>query len=150
VAALAAEIQAAVQPSQIKAESVPPMPEMARRIAGQRFRMDPNPVGVQSVSLDFPKKAEAVFRLNFGDGNQIEWLIGLDNVLRTFPGASGLLEGAKGRWQADNVFVVNHDEIGGNSREQISATFEGDQVTVQIQDLNIPDTVLTLTGELEE
>ncbi len=150
VAALEAKIQAAASSVRVQPEPVPPLSEIAQRVARQTFVMDPNPAGLQSVSLAFPQEAEAVFVLSFVDGNQIEWLIGLDNVYRTFPGANGLLEGAKGRWESDNVLVVHHDAIGDNSREQISATFEEDRMTVQIQDLNRPDAVLTLVGRLEE
>jgi len=150
VTTLTEKIKAAAAPSQVEPEPVPPMPEIAQRVAGKTIVLDPNPVGVQSVSLAFPEEAEAVLSLGFMDGNQIEWLVGLDNVFRFAPGMYGLLDAVKGWWESDNAFVVHREQIGHYSRERISVTFEEDQVTIQIQDLNRPDVVLTLSGRLEE
>lgn len=130
-------------------ESVPPLPEIAQRVNEQTYVMDSNPVGIQSFSLAFPEEAEAVLNLRFVDGNQINWLIGLDNLLRFSPGLNGLRSGAKGRWESDNVFVVHREEIGDSRprEEQISATFDESQVNLEIQ---ASSGVLTLTGRLEK
>ena len=130
-------------------EPVPPLPEIAQRVAGQTFVMDPNPAGLHSVSLDFPEEAEAALSLSFIDGNQIEWLVGLDNVLRFSPGLQGLPSGAKGWWESDNVFIVHREEIGFSrpQEEQISATFEEDLVTLQLQGSS---GAMTIVGRLEE
>ena len=130
-------------------ESVPPLPEIAQRVNEQTYVMDSNPVGIQSFSLAFPEEAEAVLNLRFIDGNQIKWLIGLDNLLRFSPGLNGLRSGAKGRWESDNVFIVYREEIGDSRprEEQISATFEENQVELEIQSSSGE---LTLTGRLEE
>ena len=149
VAALASEIQAAAAPN-VQPEPVPPLPEMAQRVAGKAVVLEANPVGLQSVSLAFPAEAEAVLTLSFGNGMQVEWPAGLDNVYRFALGTGGLRDAAKGWWESDNVFVVHHDQIGHHAREQISVTFEQDHVTIQIQDLNRPEAVLTLVGRLEE
>jgi hypothetical protein len=111
--------------------------------------MDSNPVGIQSFSVAFPGEAEAVLSLRFIDGNQIEWLIGLDNVLRFSPGLQGLDSGAKGWWESDNTFVVHREELGDSRprEEQISATYDEDQVKLEIQNSS---GVLTLAGRLEE
>lgn len=149
VAALESNIQVAAAQVEVQPEAVSPLPEIAQRVAGQTFVMDSNPVGLQSFSLTFPEEAEAMLSLSFNDGNHIEWLIGLDNVLRFSPGLQGLPSGAKGWWESDNVFVVHREEIGSSrSREEgISATFEENEVTLQIE---ATDGVLTITGRLEE
>jgi CubicO group peptidase (beta-lactamase class C family) len=130
-------------------QPVPPLPEIAHRVNQQTCAMDSNPVGIQSFSVAFPEEAEALLSLRFIDGNQIAWLIGLDNVLRFSPGLHGLRSGAKGRWETDNVLVVHREEIGDSRprEEQISATFDGDQVKLEIRDSS---GVVTLTGRLEK
>jgi hypothetical protein len=130
-------------------EPAPPLPEIVQRVNEQTYVMDSNPVGIQSFSVAFPEEAKAVLNLRFIDGNQIKWLIGLDNVLRFSPGLHGLRSGAKGRWESDNVLVVHREEIGDSRprEEQISATFGEDQVKLEIQNSS---GVLTLTGRLEE
>ncbi|MGD9002424.1 MAG: serine hydrolase [Anaerolineae bacterium] len=130
-------------------EPVRPLPEMAHRVNEQTYVMDSNPVGIQSFSVAFSEEAEAVLSLRFIDGNQIEWLIGLDNVLRFSPGLHGLRSGAKGRWESDEVFVVHREDIGDSRprEEQLSATFDEDQVKLEIQNSS---GVLALAGRLEE
>jgi hypothetical protein len=134
-------------------EPVPPLPEIAQLVAGKTYVMDPNPAGLLSISLAFPEEAEALLSLAFSaDPDEkliMEWPVGLDNVYRFTLHEYGLSMGVKGGWESDNVFVVHRDVIGGYEREQLSATFEEDQVTIQIQNTKGGDSV-TLVGRLEE
>ena len=148
LASLESKIEDAAAPEKVQPELVPPLPEMARQVAGQTFFLDDNPYGLLSVSLTFPEDAEAVLSLGFADGNQTDWLIGLDNVSRFSAGRYGLTAAAKGWWETDNAFVLHLDEIGNIDQRRISASFEGDQVTLQIQDLTGLGGV-TLVGRLE-
>ena len=128
---------------------VPPLPEMAQRVNEQTYVMDSNPVGIQSFSLTFPEGSEAVLSLRFADGNQIEWLIGLDDVLRVSPGLQGLHSGAKGWWESDEIFAVHRRDIRDSRprEEQIRATFDDDQVKLEFQNW---DAGLAIAGRLEE
>ena len=125
VALLESSIQEAAVPIEVQPEPVPPMPEIARQVAGQTYVLDSNPVGAQSISLDFPEEAEAVLGLRFVDGNQLEWLIGLDNVPRFFLGSNGLRVAATGSWESDNVFVIEREEIGGYAQGADKCGFRG-------------------------
>jgi len=149
VTALESKIQDAAAPVHFQPEPVPSLPEIAPSVSGQTYVLDPNPAGLLSVSPAFPEEAEALLGLSFIDGNQIEWLIGLDNVFRFSPGRYGLLAAAKGWWESDNVFVVHLDEIGNINEMQFKLTFEDDQVTIQIQELTGLGGVTTV-GRLEE
>jgi CubicO group peptidase (beta-lactamase class C family) len=132
-------------------EPVPPLPEMAQQISGKTIILESNPVGLQSISLEFPGGAEAALNLTYIEGDQIMWPIGLDKVYRFTPFEQGLTMGFKGEWEADNVFVVYRDVIGGYERERLEATFEEDQITIQIHNLT-PGSggSVTLAGQLEE
>jgi hypothetical protein len=140
--------QAAASP---QAEPVPPLPAIAQQITGKTITLESNPVGLQSLSLDFPGEAEATSTLNFNDGNQIVWLIGLDNVYRLNPFEYGLSMGVRGGWESDNTFVIHRDVIGGYERERIDATFEEDQIAIQIHNLTPGGGgSVTMSGRLEE
>lgn len=79
------------------------------------------------------------------------WPIGLDNLYRFTPFEQGLSMGVKGEWESDNVFVIHRDVIGGNERERLSATFEEDQITIQIHNLTPGGGgTVTLFGQLDE
>jgi CubicO group peptidase (beta-lactamase class C family) len=149
MAALASRIrQAAASP---QPEPVPPLPEIAHQVAGKTIVLDPNQVGLQTVSLDFPEQAEAAVSLSFSDGSQVEWPVGLDNLYRFTPFEYGLTMGLKGWWESDNVFVVQRDVIGGYERESLTTTFEEDQIAVEIQNLTAGGGgSVTLIGQLEE
>jgi CubicO group peptidase (beta-lactamase class C family) len=150
VAALEFSIGAAVAPVD-RPEPVPPLPEVALQVDGRAIVLDPNPLGLQSSSLTFPEETEAVLTLNYADGNQVEWLIGLDNVERFFPLQYGLLAAAKGGWESGNVFAIQVDEIGNVVQQQIRLTFEGDQVTIEGRSQEGGgDNQVTLVGHLEK
>lgn len=148
VALLEFKIQQVVL-AQAEPEPVPPLPEMAWRVSGQRYVLDANQLGLQSLSLTFQEEEEeGLLNITSIDGNQVEYLVGLDNVFRISPGRFGLPVAAKGWWESENVYVIHFDEIGNINQWRINATFEGDQVTIQMQDLTGLGSV-TLVGQLE-
>jgi len=143
VALLRSSIQQAAAAPQ--PEAVPALPEIAQQVSGQTYVLDDNPLGLLSTSLIFQEEeAEASLNLNLIDGNQVEWLIGLDNVFRISPGLSGLPVAVKGGWESDNVFVIHTDGMGKiMSQDQISMTFEDGLITMGVAGT-------TLVGRLEE
>lgn len=138
VAALESKIQAAAAPVQIQPEPVPPMPEIAQRVAGISYVIDDNQLGILSLTLSFPANDEAMLKVTtLGSGTliadpQFEWLMGLDNVDRIAPGRFGMPTLAKGLWESDNIFVAHIDEIANLQKIRVSLAFEGDQVTCEI------------------
>ena len=146
VALLDSIIQQAAAPPQ--AEPVPLLPEMSQSVSGQTYVLDANPFGLQSLSLTFQEEEETLLNLTFIDGNQVEYLVGLDNVSRITPAKFGIPAAAKGWWESENVFVINLDETGNINQWRINATFEDDQVTVRMQELTGIGGV-TLVGQLE-
>ena len=147
VALMDSIIQQAAAPPQ--AEPVPPLPEMAQRVSGQTYVLDSNPFGFQSFSFTFQEEnGEALLSVTLPENQELDYLVGLDNVSRITPAKFGIPAAAKGWWESDNVFVIHLDETGNIYRWRISATFEDDQVTVQMQDMTgIRD--VTLVGQLE-
>jgi hypothetical protein len=122
---------------------VPPLPDTAHRVSGRTVVLDANPIGLMSASLTFEEEAKASLSVRFADGSQIAWLAGLDNVPRVGSGLYGLPGAAIGAWESDDVFIVDVDEIGIISTEQLRTTFDGDRVTIQGKDI-------PLSGTLEE
>jgi CubicO group peptidase (beta-lactamase class C family) len=143
VALLESSIQQAAAAPQ--PEPVPPLPEIAQKVSGQTYVLEANTLGLLSTSLTFQEgEAEALLNLNFSDGNQAEWLIGLDNVYRISPGLYGLPKAAMGGWESDNVFVIHTDGMGKiRDQNRISMTFQDGLMT-----LGVAGT--TLVGRLEE
>ena len=81
-------------------EPVPPLPEAAQQVSGQTYVLEANPLGLLSASLIFQNgEPEALLNLILIDGNQVEWLDGLDNVFRISPGLHGLPVAVMGGWE---------------------------------------------------
>jgi hypothetical protein len=131
-------------------EPVPSLPQIAQQVSGKTIILESNPVGLQSISLDFPGGAEATLRLTYIEGDQIVWPIGLDKMYRFIPFENGLSMGVMGEWASENVFVIHREVIGGFERERLEATFEEDQITIRIQNLTPGGGgSVTLVGQLE-
>ena len=133
--------QAAAAPNP---EPVPPLPDTALQVSGQTYVLDDNPLGLLSASFTFQEgEADALLNLSLVDGNQVEWLIGLDNVFRISPGMYGLPAAVMGGWESENVFVLQTDEMGKMQQDRISMTFEDSLTAIKIAGA-------TLTGRLVE
>jgi hypothetical protein len=154
VAALESKLQAAAAPVQIQPEPVPPLPEIAQRVAGLSYAFDDNPTGISSLTLYFPAHDEAILKVTtLGSGipiadPQFEWLLGLDNVDRIAPGRFGIPASAKGSWETDEIFVAHIDEMANLNKFRVSLAFEGDEVTCEIWIKGRP--AGTLIGRVQE
>jgi hypothetical protein len=80
---------------------------------------------------------EALLQLTFG-GIQLEILVGLDDVFRLstgYPRNPDIPAAAKGTWESDNVFAAEYDTLGNIDRWQMRLTFEGEEVTLQMESI---------------
>ena len=148
--------------SQEVPEPVPPLPEIAQRVTGQTYILDPNPLGFLSVSLTFQEEAEALMSVTpspdelqqaYGEYRQYwndkkEWPIGLDNVYRFTLYYYGIPMALKGWWINEEKFVIYHDFIGNTGRLRLEFTFDGDKVEMLILDGLEAGT--RISGKLEE
>jgi len=64
--------QAATAP-QIEAGSPPSLPELAHRVSGRSYRLEPNPFGVRGFTLTFGEPREALFRLSLSPAITGAW-----------------------------------------------------------------------------
>ena len=136
--------QVALAQTEPEPQPVPPMPEIAERISGQTYLLDADPIFYwESISLTFLDETEAHLTVEFIDGNQAEWVIGLDDVVRFSPGLFGLPAAAKGGWESDSTFVVHLDEIGKINQAEYKLIFEDDQMIFEALGI-------TIVGRLHE
>ena len=146
-AALESTVRLAAAPTPVAVT----LPDTAQRVTGQTFRMDANPVGLESISFSFTGGTQAAVSLGFGGGGQAEWLIGLDGTYRYFQGDSEFPSAATGWWESDDVLVVQQEEVGGVTTERLTVTFESDRITLEIREFfTRPVGRATFTGRLEQ
>jgi hypothetical protein len=129
VAKLKAAVAAVAQPP--PPEPVPPLPSVARDISGKMFALEPNPVELDALGLEFDGSAQANLLLTpAGSDQTVAWPLGLDGVYRYSPGDFDLPQGLRGTWVDDQTFVLEHDQIANYRHSIYTMRFEGDRVLV--------------------
>jgi CubicO group peptidase (beta-lactamase class C family) len=131
--------QASQKPS--IAPKVSPLPEIASKISGKVYHLEPNMLGVTFLSIAFSDETEAVMTFDtpsiFSDQN-LEYKVGLDGISRISPGRYGLPSAATGRWASDYSFVVSIDGIGDNMDLEITLNFTEEAITGTISGSTFP------------
>lgn len=148
VALLESRIHQATLP-QDKPKPVPPLPPTAQRIAGRTYELDANPLGLSAFSLTLLKPEEALLSLSSRDF-ALELKVGLDNVFRITPkGRFDLPTMLRGCWEADDVLVLDWDEIGNINTWQVSMSFSNDSVAMQMAE-ETWHSPITINGRLKQ
>jgi CubicO group peptidase (beta-lactamase class C family) len=131
--ALEAVIEAARQPP--PAGLVAPLPPLAAEISGRTWRFHPNPLGIETLRVTFDGTDDAGIAITFAGGMPpIEGRMGLDGVLRTFPGEDGVTAGMRGAWVSESEFRAEYDGIAQIDAFDLALHFEGDQLVMQAKD----------------
>jgi len=139
MARLEAGIQEAALAPQDDRGPAPPLPDIAAKVSGRNYKLDSNPYGLEGLSVVFPGGEEALLRLTMAAAiagqQQMELPVGLDGRYRISPsGRFDLPVALKGSWTGDTEFVIDFDEIGNINRWQITTAFEGETISVHMQE----------------
>lgn len=124
----------------VRDAATPPRPlsyisPLARTISGKRYALAENPLGLKSLVLTFPQSGDAQFQIEPGDRSDPVRPMGLDGVPRVSPGGSlGLPVAVSGRWESENTFLVDYNEVGNINRYRFRMTFAGDEVVVELSE----------------
>jgi len=121
-------------------EPVDPLPPIASEISGKTYVMEVPPGSSLTFTLTFVSSNEARVLVDASDnllaGSPFEWPAGLDGVERYAPGRYHILAAGTGGWTDDRTFVMMVDGMGDlDVFFRITLEFEGDAVTVTIEDL---------------
>jgi CubicO group peptidase (beta-lactamase class C family) len=133
VSRLQAALTAISQPPAV--QPVAPLPDTAHVISGKTFVFEPNPMGIEKVSLEFNGSAEATLHVTLTDVGQMPpWPVGLDGLYRLSPGEYDLPQGNRGHWVDAQTFMLEHDEIANNDHILFFMKFAGDRVILEGQE----------------
>ena len=145
VARLASLIEEASLPDNDPPDPVPPLPAIAESISRVRFKLDDNPGSLEWLKLTFTGGSEAL--LEYQEGTQrFGMSVGLDNIFRKSVGAPDLLFATKGRWVGNNRFTMLLDQSSLRRYYYAELLFEGDSVTITLEDLACGEAPVTLIG----
>jgi CubicO group peptidase (beta-lactamase class C family) len=91
--------------------AAPALPDIARILAANSWFLPPNPLGVQSMTFNFPSPGQGSVHFGFADGTGEDHSIGLDGSPRLSRNTqSGLPVAVTGRWTVGS-FELQYDEI---------------------------------------
>lgn len=108
-------------------QSVPLLPATASAISGSTYVLEPNPVNLRSVRLDFDGSSEAVLQLDVAyEPSPRVAGVGLDGVYRQ--SRAGRPTVASGYWADDQTFIVDYVEGPGLEAYTFRIRFDGDQM----------------------
>jgi hypothetical protein len=111
------------------------LPEMAAMISGKTYRFAPNALHMETIRLDFDSPESAAILMTFGAARSpVRGRIGLDGVLRKFPGEEGMTAGMRGAWTSGADFVAEYDGIAANDTFDLALQFDGDHLLMTAKD----------------
>jgi CubicO group peptidase (beta-lactamase class C family) len=108
-------------------QPVPPLPAIAGAISGLTYVLEPNPVNLRSVRLDFDGSSEAVLQIEVAN-EPAPYVagVGLDGVYRN--SRAGRPAVATGYWEDDLTFIVDYVEGPGLATYPLRIRFDGDKM----------------------
>jgi hypothetical protein len=102
-----------------------------------------------TVNVVFDDSAEANIYVESTTRPPDAFRAGLDDVFRFSPGPLGFPKVARGYWADEQTFVLEYDNIANNDHMTLQFHYEGDRVTVHIQE-TAHDTSVEFEGWLQE
>ena len=120
---------AALEAPDLEPRPVPPLPERARQISGETYRIGNSGLGFQAVSLEFEQEDEALLRFTIYD-RPWHCVAGLDGVFRITETERPLDIACRGSWTGEDTFVVDWQRIGDAQSYELTFTFEWNEVTI--------------------
>jgi CubicO group peptidase (beta-lactamase class C family) len=141
---LRAAIAAMSEPPAPKApRSLPPI---AKIISGETYQLEPNPLAMKTIRLDFGGSTEARVSMTFSDGRPPRsGAIGLDGVYRLSRGENGLPAGIRGSWADATTFDAEYDTIANLDAFDLKMRFTANKITINAKERTYESGV-TLTG----
>ena len=127
--------------------------DLEGQISGKRIILDPNPFLIESFSLIF-EDVKAEFKINFSfdcdTDSPVEYDVGLDGKPRVSAGRFGLPAIASGRWDSENIFIIDLNEIGNINSFNIEIEFNGNQIHGTMKETQTGLGSINISGSLTE
>jgi len=151
-AALAARVERLRQPP--PRGEPPAMPAVTDAVSGRRWRFEPNLAGFEALTLDFDRAqddGEGTLLVEGASGAPVPVLLGLDGAPRLTdaersPSALDFPVAGSARWLPDDRLEVALDETNDIDRWVLTWTFDGDEVTVDVDERTYHPPPLVLEG----
>jgi hypothetical protein len=121
-----------------KPSAVGAIPELAKSISGNTYRLADNPMRIKTFTLNF-FDSDSSWEITTDSRSpdrpidRFSGLMGLDGFFRKSPPAFYGINAAKGRWRNDRTFELERRILGHSETQLWALTFDGDKVTVNFE-----------------
>jgi hypothetical protein len=125
----------------VESRETSPSPDTARVISGKSIVLDPNPLGLESISLIFRTRTRAAAVLKFRDQSW-SFPVGLDGQYQfANAGPYDLPLAAAGRWQSETEFILDVNTVANINHFLFHIRFDGKRARIIMNEV---------TGELKD
>lgn len=145
-----AHLQEALKIAANPVQPVPPLPAAALEISGKTYTFKENPMGWETLKIDFQEGAETA-QLYLTNFPVLE--IGLDNIYRLSRGETIGELLLRGRWVDEQTFVIDYPypavgtpALGELGKTEFQFKFTGDELEVTVQQLIFGGEAIVLQG----
>jgi len=135
------------------AQTVAPMPGIATKVAGKKYALEPNRMGMQSFVLSFKDARECMMRVTMHD-QVLAFPVGLDGNFRVVDTGISLSNNSeqsrvasRGSWVNDETFVFKFHILGDVVTQTFSMKFTGGDVSL---DFGNAISSTRMIGKMEE
>jgi hypothetical protein len=138
-------LESAVQSAAGATQPVPVLPPTALEISGAAYTLNANPYGWMDIAFDFQPDSEmATIRMS----QTPEMIVGLDNRYRLTvdPDQQSRPIGLRGRWLADEKFMVEDITLGEFGKTVVTVEFSGDHLRLTAANLSFPGEPVVIEG----
>lgn len=120
------------------------VPAWTGSIAGTRFLVENNPIGLRTIELTFPGRCEAIVGLGFSDGSFALHPVGLDGVPRlSVDPASGHRVALSGVWRSGG-FDLDYDMVARIDDYRLTLSVAGSGLRIRLTErTGLVDTMLS-------
>ena len=117
---------------------VGPAPELAKAVSGKTYRLDDNPLHLETFSLNLADpnptwEVTAASGRTDRPATRFTGPIGLDGLFRMTPPSRRGVDAVKGTWLDDHTLVVDRRILGHGETERWTTTFDGDKVDIKFE-----------------
>ncbi len=135
------------------AQTVGRLPGIATKVAGKRYALEPNRMGMQSFVLSCKDAHECMMQVTMR-GQSLEFPVGLDGNFRIVDAGISLSNNSgqsrvasRGSWVDDETFVFRFHILGDVVTQTFSMKFTGDEVSL---DFGNAISSTRIIGKMEE
>jgi CubicO group peptidase (beta-lactamase class C family) len=102
----------------------------AEQVSGRVYRLVDNPLGIQSLSVEFSDSTVGALRLRLTNGQELVQPLGLDGRYRVASDQNGAASAGRGEWLPDGRLRIEFNRLSLINRYVLDVAFRDDDIRI--------------------